>query len=86
MNVTEYSQIVVDPPDASDELIELLTLLDDGPTPDPVWPRVKLIIGRILHPFGIHTWVRWRYYDPTIDRIIDMNGVVCQYCPKAHQT
>jgi len=86
MNATEFSQIVISPDDATDELLELLELLDDAPTPTPFWPRVKVALGWALHPFGVHTWVRWRHYDPVIDRVVEMPGVVCQFCGHAHMT
>lgn len=81
MNATELSQIVVDPEDRSTALF--LRLSAEADRDDPLWPTVKLLIGRLLHRFGVHTWVRWRHYDAVSDQVIDMNGVVCQWCPKA---
>jgi hypothetical protein len=81
MNATELSQIVVDPEDKSTDL--LLKLSYETDTKDPLWPTIKVWIGKSLHPLGIHTWVRWRHYDKASDQVIDMNGVVCCFCSKA---
>jgi len=82
MNATELSQIVVDPKDRTDEIMEVLADAGDQ-GPDPFRSKVKLLIGRALHPFGIHTWVRFLYYDAASMRVMDMNGEVCTWCPKA---
>lgn len=80
MNVTELSQIVVDPDDKTPQLqLRLAAEVE----PDPFWPLVKVKIGEFLHPLGIHTWVTWRHYDAQSDKVLDMGGVVCQFCPKA---
>jgi hypothetical protein len=81
MNATELSQIVVDPDDKTVDLMLRLAGECDGT--DPLWPTIKVTIGRVLHPLGIHTWVRWRHYDKMSDKVIDMNGEVCTWCPRA---
>lgn len=81
MNVTELSQIVVDPDDKSTAV--LLKLAAEADQHDPLWALFKVTLGKFLHPLGVHTWVRWRHYDAASDRVIDMPGVVCQWCPKA---
>lgn len=82
MNATELSQIVVDPEDKTVALM-LRLAAETNDTPDPLWPSIKVQVGKHLHRLGIHTWVRWRHYDAVSDTIIDMNGEVCQWCPKA---
>lgn len=81
MNATELSQIVVDPDDKTPSLI--IKLAAEAESNDPLWPSIKVRIGQILHPFGVHTWVRWRHYDAASGKVIDMNGVICQFCSKA---
>ena len=46
-------------------------------------PRVKLLLGRLVHPLGRHTWLRWMTYDEVSDRILDTGGQICEFCPKA---
>jgi len=82
MNATELSQIVVAPEDRTDEVQALLEEAAKD-WPEPFWPNTKTIIGRVLHPFGVHTWVRWKQYDPQSKQVLDMNGKVCCWCPKA---
>lgn len=81
MNATELSQIVIDPEDRTTDL--LLRLAPQADQQDRIWPLAKVLVGRFLHPFGVHTWVRWRHYDKASDQVLDMPGVVCQWCPKA---
>lgn len=79
MNATETSQIVHDP-DASDALIiRIGELVYDEPQMSRR-TELKITLGRILHPFGIHTWVRHKRYDETSDRLVDV-GLVCWHCP-----
>lgn len=72
MNVTEVEQVVVDP---SVEEVPVSTIQISHKT----W--LKLKVGRMLHPFGIHTWVRWKQWDPASQRAIDTGGRVCEFCP-----
>jgi len=81
MNATELSQIVIDPEDRSAAL--LLQLAAEADQHDPLWPLIKVHVGKLLHPLGVHTWVRWRHYDAASGQVIEMGGVVCQWCPKA---
>ena len=85
MNVFELSQIVNHPDEATDEFLELMRRAADR-TPDPyigVWLGMKLHAGALLHPLGLHTWVRWMTYDQPSDRVIDTGGMVCAYCSVA---
>lgn len=45
--------------------------------------RARLLLGRLLHPFGKHTWMRWMTYDEASDRILDTGGQICEFCPRA---
>lgn len=40
-----------------------------------------LWLFKVIHPLGIHYWVKWRQYDEASDRLLHM-GLVCRYCPK----
>lgn len=62
-------------------MLELAAKVDDTKVSRLAW--AKLWLGRFLHPVGVHTWVRWMHYDKASDRVLDMNGEVCQFCPKA---
>ena len=85
MNVTEVTKIQVDP-----ELEHLKPKIALAANRQGLLyqiikleTRVKLALGRFLHPLGIHTWVAWKQYDEASDRIIDTGGVICEFCPKA---
>ena len=82
MNVTEVDQVVV-PPELKHEEARVQTAIGG---PQRISPRTwfKLKLGLIVHPFGHHTWVRWKTWDPVSERIIDTGGRVCEYCPKGH--
>lgn len=84
MNVPELSQLVLDPEDMDKVNLQLL-VAQHFKEADPIWAAIKVQIGRVLHPFGVHTWVRWLHYDLATDRVIDMNGVICQWCTKARR-
>jgi hypothetical protein len=85
VNVTEVNKIVVEP--SKRHLLERITAAairqkvfyqTIGLT-----QRLKLTLGQIVHPLGIHTWVSWKSYDEGSDRIIDTGGKICEFCPKA---
>ena len=81
MNATEVSQIVHDPrhPDQSEELLGRLRKLADSEPPIRLKSHFKLSLGEVLHPLGVHTWVRHKTLDS--DHLIDV-GLVCWFCPK----
>jgi len=85
MNVTEFSQVVREPGDEqwTEEIYHRVgELLDQEPWTKEVY--IKLTIGRILHPFGIHSWVRHKRYDFASMKLIDV-GRVCWFCPRAYR-
>ncbi len=47
----------------------------------PMLLRIKAVIGRLLHPIGVHYWVVWHSYDAASDRLVDA-GLTCRYCPE----
>lgn len=46
------------------------------------WTKVRIVIAHVLHPVGVHFWVRWVSYDAATDRLID-TGMTCRFCPLA---
>lgn len=82
MNVTEVDQIVVPPDLKYDEA--RIRAADGGPKRIRLRTWLKLKVGRIVHPFGIHTWVRWKTWDPASERIIDTGGRVCEFCAQGY--
>jgi len=81
MNATETYQIQVDPDDETPSLRNELIELEDEDAHG--WTAVKLWAGGFLHRFGVHTWVTWYHWDAASQRLIDMDGVICSFCPKA---
>lgn len=85
MNVTEITKIQV-APEQEDLKPQVARAADRQGllfTTVSVQLRVKLALGRILHPLGVHTWARWMQYDDTSDRVIDTGGFICEFCPLA---
>jgi hypothetical protein len=83
MTTRELAQTVL-PPDASDELEAAAEALNEEvPLTWQLW--IKLKIDGVLHPFGIHHFVRLREYDVNSDRLIETGALVCRVgdCPVA---
>lgn len=40
----------------------------------------KVVLARLIHPFGVHLFINWRQYDVASDRLMTM-GLVCRFCP-----
>lgn len=83
MNATEISQVVHDPrhPDQSAELMARLRALADQEPKMSFWTHLKLDLGELLHPLGVHTWVRHKTLDHASDTLVDV-GIVCWFCTK----
>lgn len=76
MKSSELGQVIVDPHDATDELMAaMLEALERG---DKVKYTkrlyAKLALAKILHPLGIHHWVNYRTFDAGSGRIITHPG------------
>jgi hypothetical protein len=86
MNVTELTQVQVDPEDHTVGL--MFRLAQEYGEPDLSRRQtLKLYFGRyILHRLGTHTWVRWLHYDRSSERVIDTGGRVCAFCTKGRLT
>jgi hypothetical protein len=89
MKSTELHQVVVDPSDATDEIMaairEAVAAGGDVKITRRIWAR--LVVAKALHPLGVHHWVRYRTFDPASGRIIKHPGKwVCAECPKGKVT
>lgn len=85
MKSSELHQVVVDPRDATDELMAAVREAIERGTPVKYSKRLyaRLLAAAVLHPFGIHHWVQYRTFDPGSGRIIiHPNKWVCARCPK----
>ena len=85
MRSPDLGQIVVDPNDASDELLAAINLAISGDQEVEISRRtqIRLLLADILHPIGIHHWVHYRTFDPVSARIfVWPNYWVCAKCPK----
>jgi len=83
MKVDEFDQLVVHPNQTEGDLRNAIdTWLEANPHRGiPLRAKIKLTIGLIVHPFGIHTWTRWRQWDSISLRFLDV-GRKCRFCPK----
>lgn len=89
MKSDELGQVIVDPRDATDELLAALREALERGTEVKYGKRLyaKLLFARIIHPFGIHHWVNYRTFDPGSGRIITHPGHwVCAQCAKGRRT
>jgi hypothetical protein len=79
MNVTDASQIVVDPNDDLTEALQFRLEELSYSINTNRRTQVKLWFGSAVHWLGIHTFVRHMRYDPSSDALVDV-GRVCMYC------
>lgn len=80
---SSLDQIVIDPEDRTDELMEAVNRLAEESAPRiGFWLHAYLTVRWALHPL-LHTFVKMKQYDIASGRIIDTGWKVCMYCSKA---
>ena len=85
MKSSDLGQVVVDPADATDELLAAVREAIERGGEVEVSRRTafRLWIADVVHPIGIHHWVKYRTFDPASGRIIvHPHKWVCALCPK----
>lgn len=82
-SLRDLDQIVIDPEDRSDQLLEAVYRLAEADPPlIDTKTKVYLWVRLMLHPL-VHTFVRMKRYDKASHRLIDTGWRVCMYCSKA---
>jgi len=78
-------QIVIDPADRTDALMEAVQrLADAAPVKIGRITHAKLMVRWLLHPV-VHTMVTMKQYDRASDRLIETGWKVCMFCSRVRR-
>lgn len=80
--MNEISQIVINPDDATPELLARVSAHVEASPRVSGRQTIKMIIGKLIHPVW-HTMVPLKLYDYSSDRIIHTGRKICLFCSRS---